>query len=314
MMALNLQPERASEPEPPAKAPIIDFVREYSIETTPAESARRASYRDELRPGTRVYVTAIDGRPFAESVATARRLRDEGLVPVPHITARSIKDRRDLDARLQALAQEAGADEALVIAGDLIEPAGAYDSSIQLLETGLFERHGFRRIGLAGHPEGSRMIGEARLAEALRQKNAFAERTDMALHLVTQFAFEAAPIIAWDKAIRRLGNRLPIHVGIPGPATLKNLLNYARLCGIGASTRALTRQAAGITRLLTVWQPGEVVAALARYKAEDPECGIVQPHLYPLGGLSRAVRWIEALRAGEFVLKDGAPEVTVLTS
>ncbi len=311
MLALNLRPAETAPSEVPAiQAAIADFVRAYSVETTPAESARRASYREELRPGTRVYITAIEGKPFAETIATAKRLRDEGLTPVPHITARSVRDRADLDERLRRLAHEAGADEALVIAGDLIEPAGAYESSIQLLETGLFDRYGFRRIGLAGHPEGNRIIGEERLAEALRRKNALAGRTDAVLHLVTQFTFEAAPIVAWDRAIREAGNRLPIHAGIPGPATLKNLLNYARLCGIGASTRALTRQAGGVARLLTVWQPGEIVAALARYRALDPECGIVQPHLYPLGGLSRTVRWVEALRAGDFALRDGAPEVS----
>ena len=286
----------------PAEAAIVDFVQTYSVETTPAESARRASYREELPAGTRVYITAIAGAPFADTVATAKRLRAEGLVPVPHITARGVKDRGDLDERLRALVAEAGADEALLIAGDLVEPAGVYGDTVQLLETGLFDRHGFRRLGLAGHPEGSRAIGEARLAEALRRKNAFAARTDAALHLVTQFTFEAAPLIAWDKAIRAAGNRLPVHAGIPGPATLKSLLNYARLCGIGPSTRALTRHAGGIARLLTVWQPGAIVAALARYRAEDPACGIVQPHFYPLGGLARTARWVEALRAGRFSL------------
>ena len=154
------------------------------------------------------------------------------------------------------------------------------------------------------------MIGERNLAEARRRKNALAERTGAALHLVTQFCFEAAPVIAWDRAIRAAGNRLPVHVGIPGPATLKSLLNYARLCGIGASTRVLTRQAGGFARLLTVWHPGELVAALARYRAEDPACGIVQPHFYPLGGLARTARWVEALRASDFTLDDrGRPVV-----
>ncbi|HET6519677.1 MAG TPA: hypothetical protein VFG47_07630, partial [Geminicoccaceae bacterium] len=60
----------------------------------------------------------------------------------------------------------------------------------------------------------------------------------------------------------------------------------------------------------TVWHPGEVVAALARYRAEDPACGIVQPHFYPLGGLGRTARWVEALRAGDFALDDeGRPVV-----
>ena len=89
MNALRTEPAPSLEPSPPGAA-VVDFVRVYSVETTPAESARRASYREDLPAGTRVHITAIAGKPFADTVATARRLRAEGLVPVPHITARSV--------------------------------------------------------------------------------------------------------------------------------------------------------------------------------------------------------------------------------
>src|SRR5947207_890592 len=111
---------------------------------------------------------------------------------------------------------------------------------MQVLATGLLDRYGIRKIGVAGHPEGSPDITDEAIAQALRWKNDFAERTDADIYLVTQFCFEADPIIRWDKRIRAEGNRLPIHVGIPGLATLKTLMAHAKACGIGPSMRFIT--------------------------------------------------------------------------
>ena len=53
-------------------------------------------------------------------------------------------------------------DHALVVAGDQAIAKPAFDSSLQVLETGLLGKYGFREVGVAGHPEGSKAIGEAR--------------------------------------------------------------------------------------------------------------------------------------------------------
>src|SRR3546814_11330104 len=87
---------------------------------------------------------------------------------------------------------------------------------------------------------------------ALAWKNAFAERSYAQFYIATQFCFEAAPIIAWDKAMRAAGNRLPIHIGVPGLATIKTLINHAKACGVGPSMRFLTRQARNVAKLMTV--------------------------------------------------------------
>ena len=50
---------------------------------------------------------------------------------------------------------EAGVDEVLIIGGGVDQPVGAFDNSLQVLETGLLQKHGIRRVGVAGHPEGS---------------------------------------------------------------------------------------------------------------------------------------------------------------
>ena len=46
--------------------------------------------------------------------------------------------------------------QALLLAGGVATPAGDFDNSMQLMETGLFD--GFDRLHVAGHPEGNRDI------------------------------------------------------------------------------------------------------------------------------------------------------------
>ena len=177
---------------------------------------------------------------------------------------------------------------------------------MQLLDSGLFDRYGISRIGIAGHPEGSPDIPDAQIRAALAWKNAFAERTGASLYIVTQFCFEAAPVIEWDKRIQAEGNRLPVCIGIPGLASLKALIGHARACGVGPSMRFLTRQARNVARLLTISTPDRLVTALAAYRATDPRCGIHGVHVYPLGGLKKSARWAQAVIDGRFEMgKDG---------
>jgi methylenetetrahydrofolate reductase (NADPH) len=247
-----------------------------------------------------VAVTFLPGSDFADTIATAKRLQDEGFQPMPHFAARSIPSRQALEDYLKALADVTDLHHVVALAGAVDRPLGPFDSSMALLETGLFDAYGVKTIGVAGHPEGSPDIAPAVLQQALAWKNAFAERSDAAFYIATQFCFEAAPIIAWDKAMRAEGNRLPIHLGVPGLATLKTLINHAKACGVGPSMRFLTRQARNVARLMTVSTPDRLLLDLARYKALDPDCGIARVHMYPLGGLRRSADWTYAVVDGAF--------------
>ena len=283
---------------------IIDLLSEFTTETTPGAAGKIADYRAHLRPGATVSVTFLPGSDFADTVAVATRLRREGFNPVPHLAARSIPSRAFLEESLARLVGDAGVDQALLIGGGLDRPLGEFSDTMQLLDTGLFDKHGIARLGVAGHPEGSPDIADAQVRAALAWKNAFAERTGASLYVVTQFCFEAAPVIAWDKRIQAEGNRLPVHVGLPGLATLKTLIGHARACGVGPSMRYLTRQARNVAKLLTVSAPDRLVTALATYRATDPGCGIRGVHLYPLGGLKKSARWAQAVVDGRFEIRE----------
>ena len=221
-------------------------------------------------------------------------------IPVPHFAARSIVSRDVFESNLKRAVEEAGVRQVLLIGGAIPRPLGEFSDSMQLLSTGLFDKYGIGKIGVAGHPEGSPDIPEEAVKQALRWKNDFAARTDAEMYIVTQFCFEAAPIIKWDQRIQSEGNRLPIHIGIPGLATVKTLMAHAKACGIGPSMRFITRQAMNVAKLLTVSAPDKLVAELASYQASDPACGIKGVHMYPLGGLKKSAQWSYAVADGRF--------------
>jgi len=286
------------------RASIAALMGGFSVETTPGAADKIPDYRAHLEPGTRVFITFLAGSDFAETVRTAVRLAREGMQPVPHLAARSIPGRRVLEEALRRLADEAGVHEVLVIAGAVDTPVGEFSESMQLLETGLLDRFGIRRIGVAGHPEGSPDITDDAIARALELKNAFALRSDADVYVVTQFCFEAAPVIAWEQRLRAESIRLPLHVGLPGLATVKSLIAHARACGVGPSMSFVTRQARQVARLFSVSAPDKLVCALAEYRASEPDCAITSTHVYPLGGLKKSARWSYAVANGQLTLND----------
>ena len=265
----------------------------FSIEVMPRTAEKVEDFRAILPPGTRVYIAHIDGTPIDDMVATAARIAREGFPVMPHFPARIIPDRATLGEWVARYRGEAGVDQALLLGGGLAEPRGDFHSSMQLIETGLFD--GFARLHVAGHPEGNRDIdpdgSDRGVMEALRWKQAFALRTDARMAIVTQFAFEAAPVVAWGKRLRAEGIDLPIHLGIAGPAKLQTLLKFAIACGVGPSLRVLQKRAMDVTKLVMPYEPTELVAELQAIKAADPDFPIAQLHLFPLGGIGAAATW-----------------------
>lgn len=287
------------------------FFSNFTLETTPGAAKKISRYNDHIRAGTRIYITFLPGSDFNDTIDLAIRLRKEGFEPIPHLAARSIPDKAFLENAIKRCVEEAGTERFLVIGGGVDEPIGEYRCSAQILESGLLDKYHVKSVGLAGHPEGNPDISDENIEKALTFKNAFAERTDINCYLVTQFCFEAEPIIAWDKALRAAGNQLPIHIGIPGLASLKSLIAHSKACGVGASMRFLTKQAKSLSKLLMVNTPDKLCVDLVNYQATDPDCGIKGMHLYPLGGLKKTTRWAYAVRDGKFEMTDNESGFTV---
>ncbi|MCJ7871958.1 methylenetetrahydrofolate reductase [Phaeobacter sp. J2-8] len=294
MALLNFK--RRDTPMIATSSPVVaDFIDGYSIEVMPRTAQKISDFRDLLAPGTRVYIAHIDGTPIDDMVATARRLANDGFTVMPHFPARIIRDRATLENWIAMYQGEAGVNQALLLAGGVKEPQGDFDNSMQLLETGLFDRAGFKRLHVAGHPEGNRDIdldgSNANVEAALRWKNKFSETTDADMALVTQFAFEAAPIIAWADGVRAAGITLPIHVGVAGPAKLQTLIKFAIACGVGPSLKVLQKRAMDVTKLLLPYAPMDVITDLANHKAAHPDFNVEALHFFPLGGITASSEW-----------------------
>ncbi|MGV8986295.1 MAG: methylenetetrahydrofolate reductase [Cypionkella sp.] len=278
----------------PVTETVEAFLQGYSIEVMPRTAEKVEDFRALLPKGTRVYVAHIEGTPIEDMVATAKRIAREGFAVMPHFPARIIHDKATLANWIERYQGEAGVKQALLLGGGVSTPAGDFDNSMQMIETGLFD--GFERLHVAGHPEGNKDIdkdgGDTVIMKALAWKQAFADRSDAKMAIATQFCFEVAPVVAWANKLSAAGIRMPVHIGIAGPAKLQTLIKFAIACGVGPSLRVLQKRAMDVTKLLLPYEPTDVIAELAAHRAATPGFNIEQVHFFPLGGIKTNAQWV----------------------
>ncbi len=283
---------RAVEPATDLGA-VAAMLDDFSIEVMPRTAEKVDDFRALLPRTTRVYIAHIEGTPIEEMVATARRLNGEGFTVMPHFPARIIPDRATLADWIARYQGEADVRQALLLGGGVNTPAGIYESSMQLMESGLFD--GFDRLHVAGHPEGNKDIdrggGDEIVLAALKWKQDFANRSDATFAIATQFCFEAEPVIAWADRLAAEGIAMPVHIGVAGPAKLATLIKFAIACGVGPSLRVLQKRAMDVTKLLLPYEPAEFLGALATHKARTPGFNIEAVHFFPLGGIKANAAW-----------------------
>ena len=272
------------------------FVCDFSIEVMPRTAENIENFKDLLPKNTRVYIAHIEGTPIEDMVKTAKRLAGDGFATMPHFPARIVKDKATQNEWISRYQGEAGVKQALLLAGGVSKPHGEYESSMNLLETGLFDKANFKNIHIAGHPEGNKDIdpdGTTKNVDAaLKWKQNYQNKTDAKMAIATQFAFESGPIIEWANSIKNAGIDIPIHIGIAGPAKLQTLIKFALACGVGPSLKVLQKRATDVTKLLLPYEPTEVLSQLADHKAKNPDFNITNVHFFPLGGIKTNAKWV----------------------
>jgi methylenetetrahydrofolate reductase (NADPH) len=283
---------------------IVDFVRGFSLEATRPSAEDIAVLAAVARPGTRVYVSALPTRPVQDAIEEVASWRAAGFEPVPHLAVRNFATARELDDFL-ARVGEAGVRRVLVIAGDRDQPSGDFRSSIEVIDGGALQRHGIVEIGIAGYPDGHPRISEQDLERSLAEKIHVAETTGMAVHIVTQFCFDAPTVLKWIGRLRDFGVEHPVRVGLPGPTNLATLLRYARRCGVRASAQGLARQAGLVRQLFAMSTPDVLVRAIAEARAHK-HLGEIAPHFFSFGGLAQAARWAAAVAEHRIALEPSA--------
>ena len=276
---------------------IKKFLDGFSVEVTPKAASKIENFEDYIPSGTLVYIAHIEGTPIEEMVETAKKINDQGFCAMPHFPARIIKDKNVLEDWISRYKNEANVSNALLIAGGANKPYGEYDSSIQLIESELFDKADFNNLHIAGHPEGSMDIdpdgSTTNVDQALSWKNEFSKRTDANMAITTQFSFDASSVISWANNIKDAGIDIPVHIGIAGPAKLQTLLRYSIECGVGASIKIIQKRAKDLTKLLLPYKPTNIITELATYKANNPSFNIEKVHFFPLGGIKQVSDFVK---------------------
>jgi len=275
------------------------MLRGFSIEVNPGETKVIDAAPQRLEPGTEVFMTWIPGKNPMDTVEPARKLRDAGLCPTPHIGARHVESPAQLEDFVGRL-REAGIDRVLIIAGDRDTPAGPFDSSLAVMQSGILQKAGITRVSVGGFPEGNPKISDPLLWEAIAAKTKFARENGLNLTIVTQFAFAAEPVVDWVRKVRSMGIDNPIRLGFAGPASLISLTRYALVCGVGASMKVLTEKPQ-FAKLLIDKGPEPLIREVAGLagpgNGNELPLGLKGVHFFVFGGFNKTIDWINSQRS-----------------
>lgn len=275
-----------------------DFLHGFSVEATRPKAADVTALKQEAPPGTRVYLSALPNRSLGELADQAVMIRAAGLEPVPHIAVRNLESREQIVACLARLRDEAQVTHLLVIGGDRGDAAGPFATSLDLIESGLLQRHGVTHVGLAGHPEGHPRVSTDMLDRALHAKVEATEQSGLSADIVTQFSFDSDAIMSWVRRLRDYGIETPVRIGMAGPTNLTTLLRYAQRCGVKASAGGFARHAGLVKHLFGVTAPDGIVRALSEASA----LGDVSGHFFSFGGIGATARWAAHAAQGRITL------------
>jgi methylenetetrahydrofolate reductase (NADPH) len=270
----------------------VELVVNGSLEMGAHRPQDAAAIAAILPAGTPVYVNHLPTHTLADSLASLVAVHEAGLEPVPHVSARRILNRAEVDSFLGHAVNKAGVKKVLVLGGDEPAPLGPYADAAQLIREGILPACGIREIGIASYPEGHPRIPRATLERAFDDKLALASAQGLGAYVVTQFSFAPARIVEHCNALARRAPGVPVYVGMVGPTSAGTLLRFAQRCGVSASLRALRAQGMVAVNLVTHTDPGEQLAALARYSASHPESSVVGVHVFSFGDAGVAARWM----------------------
>jgi len=281
---------------------ISKLIKNFSIEVMPRTLGKLENIENLWPENTRVYIAHLEGTAIEDMLVTAKRIKSASFIPMPHFPARIIKDNKVLEDWINRYS-EIGVKEALLLAGGVDRPLGNLSNSMELLSTGLFEKYGFERLHVAGHPEGNKDIdpngSDINVMNALKWKQDYSKDTNAKISIATQFLFESKPVIDWANKILSNGITLPINVGIAGPAKLQTMIKFAIACGVGPSLRVLERRAKDITKLLFPFEPTNILTELADYKESNPNTNIEGIHFFPLGGIEKSSDFIKNINTAQ---------------
>jgi methylenetetrahydrofolate reductase (NADPH) len=236
-----------------------------------------------------IAITTSPQLGIEKTVEKTEEAAEMGFDVVPHIAARYVEDREQLEAIAERL-EQAGITDIFVPGGDREEPAGEYESAHDLLEALAETEYSFEEVGITGYPEGHDFIDDETLAESMAQK------APHATYIVTQLCYDPDAVLEWVEGIRARGIELPVEVGIPGVMNYQRLMQISQKVGVGDSIKFL-RKTTGILGFVKqlvgsrgTYEPDELIDGLAPYVGDD-EYNIRGVHIYTFNQTPDTEKW-----------------------
>jgi methylenetetrahydrofolate reductase (NADPH) len=274
---------------------LVELLHGASIEVA-AHPEVAAKLRGAFDPGTEVFINQPPSGDYRACVATAAALHRAGFVPVPHVAARNLASAAELDDFLQRLVGEGAIDRLLLIGGDA-RPGGPFSSVVDVIASGRIQAAGVGTVGVAGHPEGNAFADIASLDRAIVEKTGSVAAAGLRCFIVTQFCFEAAPILDYLERLARLRVDAPVRIGVAGPASIATLIRFAERCGVGESLRALRERPKTVGSSIGEAGPEDLLRDVADGLTDATAPRVRGIHFYAFGGIARTSTWIEATLA-----------------
>ncbi|KRF01405.1 5,10-methylenetetrahydrofolate reductase [Nocardioides sp. Soil777] len=188
-----------------------------------------------------VTVTASPGKGLEATLDLAERLAGHGYAVVPHLAARMVAGRSELEEIVDRLTGK-GISRVFVPGGDA-EPAGDYLDALALLEDLALLGRPFSHVGITGYPESHPSIHDDLTVQSMWDKRRHAT------HIVSNLTFDASVVRDWLHRLRARGVEMPLLLGVPGPVERTKLLTMATRIGVGESTKFLAKNKGLFARL-----------------------------------------------------------------
>ena len=263
---------------------LVEFLRHPTYEVIPLQGTEE-SVVEYVPKDIALTVTASPGKGTRTTLELAERLAGHGFSVAPHLSARLIRDRSELEEILQWLRQ-AGIRNVFAVAGDADEPAGEFEGAAGLLQAMSEIGHDLEEVGITGYPESHPKISDEMTIQAMYDKAPYAT------YIISQICFDAEVTSEWARQVWLRGVRLPIRVGMPGYVNRQKLVRIAANIGLGGSARFLNRQRNWLVKLFLPggYSPARLVRGL-KPLFTDPDSNVQGLHIYTFNEVERTESW-----------------------
>ena len=236
-------------------------------------------------------VTASPAKGIGATLDLTERLMGHGYKVVPHLAARMIAGRGELEdivARLTGL----GIDDVFCPAGDADPPAGEYTGSVAMLEHLTQMGRPFQHVGITGYPESHPAIEDDITIQSMWDKRAHGT------YVVSNLCFDADTIHQWLKRMRRRGITMPVLIGLPGPVERAKLLTMATRIGVGQSVKFLSSHVSTFARIAAPggYSPERFLQKSAGYLG-DESLLVTGLHIFTFNQVAETEKWRQGLLA-----------------